>query len=258
MARHGFTIKSKVTEAFIDGRWEWPEEWRNEYPVLFQLRPLSISDMQDRRLWMNSDGKLVPFTSKEVWNVIRTREQPKLWSKVVWSSFNIPKHSFMCWLIFKKKLWTQDRIMRWNHLVTGSMNLMCCLLCQSDLETHEHLFFECSYSKSVWHKVRHKVEMNSIKESWEEISASLIAKANSKSVFAVASRLVVAAAAYIIWSERNARFFSNRLRPPEQLADRIVSTVRTKLFSFRYKQTSNVKRFMEAWKLDKADFLEED
>ncbi|KAJ0600035.1 putative reverse transcriptase zinc-binding domain-containing protein [Helianthus annuus] len=164
----------------------------------------------------------------------------------------------MCWLIFKKKLWTQDRIMRWNHLVTGSMNLMCCLLCQSDLETHEHLFFECSYSKSVWHKVRHKVEMNSVKESWEEISASLITKANSKSVFAVASRLVVAAAAYSIWSERNARFFSNRLRPPEQLADRIVSTVRTKLFSFRYKQTSNVKRFMEAWKLDKADFLEED
>ncbi|XP_035833006.1 uncharacterized protein LOC118481822 [Helianthus annuus] len=223
MARHGFTIKSKVTEAFIDGRWEWPEEWRSVYPVLFQLRPLSISEMQDRRLWMNSDGKLVPFTTKEVWN-----------------------------------LWTQDRIMKWNHPVTGSMNLMCCLLCQSGLETHEHLFFECPYSKSVWHKVSHKVDMNSIQESWENISAWLIARANSKSVFSVASRLVVAAAAYVIWSERNARFFSNRLRPPEQLADRIISTVRTKLISFRYKQTSNVKRFMEEWKMDKEDFLDED
>ncbi|XP_022042316.1 uncharacterized protein LOC110944982 [Helianthus annuus] len=258
MARYCFTIKSKVIEAFIDGRWEWPEDWRSVYPTLFQLRPLSISDVQDRILWTNFDGKLVPFTSKEVCNVIRIRDQPKPWSKVVWSSFNIPKHSFMCWLIFKKKLWTQDRIMRWNHSVTGSMNLMCCLLCQSGLETHEHLFFECSYSKSVWHKVRHKVYMNSIQDSWEDISAWFIARANSKSVFSVASRLVVAAAAYVIWSERNARFFSNRLRPPEQLADRIISTVRTKLISFRYKQTSNVNRFMEEWKMDKEDFLDED
>ncbi|XP_022031580.1 uncharacterized protein LOC110932561 [Helianthus annuus] len=155
MARYGFTIKSKVTEAFIDGRWEWPDDWRS-------------------------------------------------------------------------------------------------------LETHDHLFFECAYSKSVWHKVRHKVDMNSIQDSWEDISAWLIAKAKSKSVYSVASRLVVAAAAYVIWNERNARFFSNRLRPPEQLADSIISTVRTKLISFRYKQTSNVDRFLEEWKMDKEDFVDED
>ncbi|XP_022033486.1 uncharacterized protein LOC110935408 [Helianthus annuus] len=259
MARYGFSVRSKITEAFIDGQWVWPEDWRCVYPTLFQLRPLMLSDMQDRVLWMNYDGKLVPFTSKEVWDAIRIRDQPKPWSKVVWSSFNIPKHSFMCWLIFKNKLWTQDRIMRWNHSVTGSMNLMCCLLCYSGLETHEHLFFECPYSKSVWHKVRQKVDMHSVIESWGDISAWLISRAKSKSVFSVASRLVVAAAAYAIWSERNSRFFSNRLRPPEQMAaELIINTVRTKLIFFRYKQTSNVKRFLEEWKMDNEDFLDEE
>ncbi|XP_021985147.1 uncharacterized protein LOC110881085 [Helianthus annuus] len=258
MARYGFTVKSKVTDACINGQWVWPEDWRNVFPSLFQLQPLMLSDMQDRVLWMKSDGKLVPFSSKEVWNVVRIRDEPKPWAKVVWSSFNIPKHSFMCCLIFKNKLWTQDRIMRWNHTVTGSMNLMCCLLCYSGLETHDHLFFECPYSKSVWHKVRKKVNMESVTESWGDISNWLISRAKSKSAMSVASRLVVAAAAYAIWSECNSKFFSNRLRPLEQVVDLIISTVRAKLITFKYKQTSNVKSFLEEWKMDKEDFLDED
>ncbi|XP_022042094.1 uncharacterized protein LOC110944753 [Helianthus annuus] len=258
LARYGFSVMSKVTEAFINGRWEWPEEWRSQYPSLFQLQPLTLSITQDRVVWKNFEEKLVPFSSREVWDTIRTRDQQIRWSKVIWSAFNIPKHAFMTWLIFKKKLWTQDRILRWNQLVTGSMNLMCCLLCHTGLETHEHLFFECPYSSSVWHKVRQKIDMDMASDSWEDISEWLISRANSKTVVSVAGRLIVAAAAYVIWSERNARFFSNRLRPPEKTADIVISTVRTKLISFKYKQSLNVQRFLEEWKMEKEEFLDED
>ncbi|XP_021996362.1 uncharacterized protein LOC110893566 [Helianthus annuus] len=258
MARFGFNIKSKVADAIRDGRWVWPEAWRSVYPILFQLRPLSLSTMQDKVVWMNSNGKLIPFSSKEVWESIRMRDQKTVWSKLIWSSFNIPKHAFVCWLIFKKKLLTQDRILRWNNTVTGSMNQMCCLLCYSGLETHEHLFFECSYSKSVWFKVRCKIGMDSVLEAWEDIVSRLISTVGSKSVYDVAGRLVVAAAAYAIWSERNSRFFSNKLRPPELIANGIISTVRAKLISFKYKRTLNVKRFLEEWKMDKEDFLNEE
>ncbi|XP_022014981.1 uncharacterized protein LOC110914501 [Helianthus annuus] len=189
MARFGFSIKSKVADAFRDGRWVWPEAWRSVYPILFQLRPLNLSTLRDKVEWMNSNGKLVPFSSKE---------------------------------------------------------------------THEHLFFECSYSKSVWFKVRCKIGMDSVIESWEDIVSRLISKAASKSVYDVAARLVVAAMAYNIWSERNSRFFSNRLRPPELIADGIISTVRAKLFSFKYKQTPNVMRFLDEWKMGKADLWKED
>ncbi|XP_022003170.1 uncharacterized protein LOC110900593 [Helianthus annuus] len=215
MARYGFSIKSKVAEAIHNGVWSWPEEWRSVYPSFFQLQPLSLSSVKDRVLWLSSEGKLVPFSSKKVWESIRIGDILAAWSKVVWSSFNIPKHAFICWLIFKRKLWTQDRILQWNHRVTGSMNQMCCLLCYADLETHDHLFFQCNYSRSVWCSVRNKVGMNSVHESWDEISSWLVPRANSKAIYAVASKLLVAAAAYTIWTERNSRFFSNRLRPPE-------------------------------------------
>ncbi|XP_022019843.1 uncharacterized protein LOC110919900 [Helianthus annuus] len=258
MARYGFSIKSKIKDAFIDGQWVWPEDWRSVFPTLFQLRPLVISELQDKILWKKHDGKLVPFSSKEVWDAVRVRDQPKAWAKVVWSSFNIPKHSFLCWLIFKRKLWTQDRILRWNHAVTGSMNLMCCLLCYSEIETHEHLFFECQYSSSVWHKVRQKACMESVQHSWDEISAWLVARAKSKSVESIAGRLVVAATAYAIWCERNSKFFNNRLRPPEKVADFIIDTVRAKLIAFKYQHTTKVKKFLEEWKMDKEDFLDDD
>ncbi|XP_022014976.1 uncharacterized protein LOC110914495 [Helianthus annuus] len=258
MARYGFNIKSKVVDAISDGQWLWPEAWRNVYPILFQLQPLNLADTKDRVLWMNSDNKLVPFSSREVWDSIRWRDQQTSWAKVVWSVFNIPKHAFLCWLIHRKKLWTQDRILRWNHTVTGSMNLMCCLLCYSGVENHEHLFFECPYSKIVWSKVRKKIRMDTVRETWDDITSKLVAAAKSRSVYAVASRLVVAASAYTIWRERNSKLFKNKLRPPEQLADDIIDTVRLKLTSFKYKQNVNVKRFLEEWMMDKEEFLDEE
>ncbi|XP_022032480.1 uncharacterized protein LOC110933573 [Helianthus annuus] len=257
IARYGFSVKTKVTDVIEHGLWTWPDAWRDVYPVLFQLQPLNNSSADDQILWRNSEGKLVYFTSKVVWNSIRIREQQKDWSKLVWSSFNIPKHAFTCWLILKRKLWTQDRILQWNHKVTGSMNQMCCLLCYAGLESHEHLFFQCAYSKEVWNHVRSRVGMSSVQEQWEDIISWLIPKANSKSVSAIVSKLVVAASAYSIWSEINTRFFSNRLRPPEQLSEFILSTVRSKLMSFKYKATDNVRRLLEEWKIDRVEYFEE-
>ncbi|KAJ0867063.1 hypothetical protein HanRHA438_Chr12g0558811 [Helianthus annuus] len=138
------------------------------------------------------------------------------------------------------------------------MNLMCCLLCYSGLENHEHLFFECPYSKMVWSKVRKKTRMDTVRETWDDITSKLVAAANSRSVYAVASRLVVAASAYAIWRERNSKLFKNKLRPPEQLADDIIDTVRLKLTSFKYKRNVNVKRFLEEWMMDKEEFLDEE
>ncbi|XP_021986640.1 uncharacterized protein LOC110883102 [Helianthus annuus] len=257
MSRYGYNVKSKIADVIEHGVWAWPDEWRTTYPMLFQLHSCHLSNAKDQVLWRNFEGKLVPFTSKEVWDTIRIREHQRDWSNIIWSSFSIPKHAFTCWLIFKRKLWTQDRILRWNHRVTGSMNQMCCLLCYADLETHDHLFFQCSYSTTVWNIVRDKVGMNSIQQRWEDIARWFVPRAKSRAVYAIASKLVVAASAYVIWSERNARYFSNRLRPPEKISDIILSTVRDKLLSFKYKNSNNVRQFLEEWKMDGADYYEE-
>ncbi|XP_022024249.1 uncharacterized protein LOC110924561 [Helianthus annuus] len=259
MAQHGFNITSKVADCIVDGNWNWPEAWRDLYPVLFQLQNITLNETnQDRIMWQKIDGNIVDFSTKEVWEAMRVRGQPVGWAKTVWSALNIPKHAFVTWLIFKKKLWTQDRILHWNRTVTGSMNLMCCLLCYSGIDTHNHLFFECEYSKAVWYSIRNKGDMGSVSEKWEDVVNWLVPRSASRSIASVISRILVAASAYFIWRERNARFFNNRLRPPELISELIVDTVRAKLLSFKYKRSARVITLMEEWKLDGVERFGED
>ncbi|XP_022004515.1 uncharacterized protein LOC110902083 [Helianthus annuus] len=241
------------------GIWQWLEAWRDTFPILFQLNPISlVTNKQDVTLWKDSSGNLKPPTSKMVWESVRSRGQEVAWSLVVWSSFNIPKHSFHSWLIFRRKLWTQDRIRSWNCKVTGSMNMMCCMLCNKGMDSHEHLFFECEYSLIiVWTSIKSKSSMKEIQGSWEDIMAWMIPRSKSRSLNAVIAKLIVKVAAYFIWQERNARFFNNQLRPPEQITNIIENIVRLKLQSFKYKDTTHVRRIMEEWKLDTRNTFKE-
>ncbi|KAL0284385.1 UNVERIFIED_CONTAM: hypothetical protein Sradi_7200300 [Sesamum radiatum] len=73
--------------------------------------------------------------------------------KVVWSSllvgtFKIPRQRFILWLAILHRLSTLDR--PWlQHMGTT------CVLCQDDLpETHEHLFFSCTFATACIQAIR--------------------------------------------------------------------------------------------------------
>ncbi|GKA69375.1 hypothetical protein Tco_0775439 [Tanacetum coccineum] len=67
----------------------------------------------------------------------------------------------------------------------------------------------------------------------------------------VYGRLLVAAASYYVWVERNNRIFKNTRRTPEELCDAIMVTVRLKLFTFRFKNTVMVNDLLGRWKMPK-------
>ncbi|KAJ0442317.1 putative RNA-directed DNA polymerase [Helianthus annuus] len=258
MSQHGLSIYSKVADVVHDGNWIWPDAWRDLFPVLFQLNHVNlVPNKQDVILWRSDEGKLMEFSSKLVWEATRARGQEVNWSKIVWSGCNIPRHSFHCWLIFRRKLWTQDRIQKWNHITRGSMDMMCCLLCQRELESHEHLFFQCSYSAAILDAIKEKSSMKMVPNKWSDIVGWLLPRANSRSLNSVIAKLLVKAAAYFIWQERNLRFFNNQLRPPEAITNTIIDTVRLKLSSFKYKDKPNVRKILEDWKLSSIETFEE-
>lgn len=70
------------------------------------------------------------------------------WAKLMWSSSNIPRHSFIYWLALQGKLLTKNKLLHWKVVDTNM-----CVLCKSDSETIEHLFFDCALSKVVWEQV---------------------------------------------------------------------------------------------------------
>lgn len=68
--------------------------------------------------------------------------------KQVWCSLALPRHRIVFWLGTQKKLQTKDRLIRRMQGLTD-----CCLVCDKAVESHSHLFYECSYSQIILNKV---------------------------------------------------------------------------------------------------------
>ncbi|XP_035830773.1 uncharacterized protein LOC118480171 [Helianthus annuus] len=105
----------------------------------------------------------------------------------------------------------------------------------------------------VWVMVRHKAGMDSVDPKWDDIVDWLLVRSRSKLAANYVSRILVAASAYFIWQERNARLFKNQLRPPEQVFDSIIKTVRYKLMGVKMKRTERVKRLLGEWEILDTD-----
>ncbi|XP_021985761.1 uncharacterized protein LOC110881945 [Helianthus annuus] len=254
MRQAGLSIHSKVADLISEGNWNWPSHWLTSYPVLNQLPSINLSEgVRDVVLWKDINERLVPFSSSDAWECIRSRGTQVSWYNLVWFSQCIPRHAFVLWLVFRRKLVTQDRIRQWNIDNKDCMNLMCCLLCHNNIDSHHHLFFECKYATEVWNCVNENSAMKAVGSNWDEIVSWLLPRARSRSIATIIGKLLVAATTYFIWRERNSRFFNNQLRPPEKLADHIISNVRLKLKSLKFKDTIHVRQVLQEWEISFED-----
>ncbi|KAJ0534651.1 hypothetical protein HanIR_Chr09g0422101 [Helianthus annuus] len=91
--------------------------------------------------------------------------------------------------------------------------------------------------------------MNSVCLKWSDIVDWLCARAHQKRADTYVAKLLVAATAYNIWQERNARLFKNQLRPPETVSDVIIKSVRYKLMGAKLKDIVRVRKLLEEWEI---------
>jgi hypothetical protein len=136
-----------VLDIQANGDWLWPENWNDMIPMRIHASSIIFQhDKEDQVCW--KDG-ISPndYSTATVWNLIRYRLLEVAWANVVWFSQCIPRHAFLVWLVMRGKLQTQDKILGWYR--RKNMNMMCCLLCYYNIDSHSHLFFECSYSAKV-------------------------------------------------------------------------------------------------------------
>ena len=110
------------------------------------LKNRGLNQLEDVCLWKRENGEFKnEFITSQTWNLIRSRSPVVSWSKGIWFTEATPKFSFITWLAAHNRLATGDRILRWNPQAMSA-----CWLCNLDLETSDHLFFECPYSVEVW------------------------------------------------------------------------------------------------------------
>ncbi|GJT12708.1 RNA-directed DNA polymerase, eukaryota, reverse transcriptase zinc-binding domain protein [Tanacetum coccineum] len=172
-------------------------------------------DRVDQLMWRSKSGTLSKFSVKQAYYDIRNDEDQVRWSKLVWFSQNILKHAFILWLAILGRLTTQDKIRSW-----GSYDLMVCPLCCNEMDSHEHLFFQCEYSSSLWGMC---ADMQ-----------------NGKSLNSIVRRLCLAASVYFIWQERNSRIFRDEKRKVKVLFKALCDTIKLRLYSLKVKATKDV------------------
>ncbi|CAG7912218.1 unnamed protein product [Brassica rapa] len=116
-----------------------------------------------------------------------------------------------------------------------------CVLCSTGLESHDHLFFQCTYASSVWSRF-------CVGRYLSAPPVSTLACANAMRCHQFTStprtipvlKLILQVVIYCLWRERNARIFTTTSIPATVLASRVDRMIRDRLLSIPTRSPSHV------------------
>ncbi|PWA64577.1 reverse transcriptase zinc-binding domain-containing protein [Artemisia annua] len=232
-----------VADMIENDNWLWPNSWVQAIPMLAATTvPKLNNDQPDKVQWKKSNGELTKFSVKTVWEDMRNQGQQVKWNKLVWYSQGVPRHSFLLWLAIKERLHTQDRLMLWNP----NMNLMC-QLCSKCNDSHNHLFFNCDYSKEVWRVLKRRIKANNGDNEWRNVIDRMSDMPCNINIRSVVRKMVLATCVYHIWRERNARIFTSEKQSHTELVKVIEDNVRLQLLSIQVKKSKEVEAVAVEW-----------
>ncbi|XP_074283206.1 uncharacterized protein LOC141607754 [Silene latifolia] len=139
------------------------------------------------------------------------------WTAIVWNNWNIPKASFISWLIMHEGINIKPKLYAY-----GCCQDDRCILCDAQSETISHLFTECEYSR----KIQKDVE-DWIGRSMPTINELLTTNRNNMKWKALA--VILTTYRYLIWDQRNhARLELHVMRPSvivERMKKMVVCTL---------------------------------
>nr|GEV97789.1 putative reverse transcriptase domain, reverse transcriptase zinc-binding domain protein [Tanacetum cinerariifolium] len=236
----------------------WFDMWADFEPLAAQISPRDIArsglSLQSKRMllvWRNIHGNVKKFLVSQVWDDIRHRDFEVNWYNMVWFPSCIPRHAINLWLITQRKLKTQNLVPMWD--VFDSLGMVCSL-CESVPDSHDHLFFECPFAKGIWDRVKVCAGLAHYTPNVYDIIHSLMPIMKRRTTNSMVAKLVVVAATYYVWQERNWRLFKKGKRSPDQIVECIKFFVRLKLLSCKLKKSKNGERLARLWDLPKAVF----
>ncbi|XP_074297257.1 uncharacterized protein LOC141627962 [Silene latifolia] len=190
--------------------------WRK----ICQVKEVFREAYQQNR-WITNAGK--EYTISKGYEYIRVKCQKVDWHRMTWNKWTIPKHSFIAWIYKHKNMNTNDKL----HNLGISTENTCCL-CAQNVETLEHLFFDCGYSRKVidlvshWIRVplpRHAILQWSLRRRGVQIKVDL--------TFAVINAFI-----YHVWRQRNLCKYGFTLTCPRKIALTVETDLKIRLTGF--------------------------
>jgi len=151
----------------------------------------------------------------------------------------------MCLLrALQKKLLTKDRLTR-----IGIIQENVCVLCNTQLETLDRLYFDCSYSKYIWALCRLKLGMDQNLHGLLEEARTLQNWFQHKTKITVLARLTLVATVWNIWKERNNRAFNKKGISKTQSFKCIVQDITDLLQGYKWGEDrdENKRQLLKFW-----------
>ena len=159
----------------------------------------------------------------------RPSQERVIWAKMVWAAYIPPKYSFTLWLAMRGRLLTKDRL---EYLQID----MSCAFCGAPVETVQHLYFGCSFSKEIWRHIREWCGIRRQLNTLKAVVRWMKMKNRGTTWCSKRTRLAFICTIYYIWITRNRLLFDN-LSP--SIPD-IVCRIKTHVYRVGYALYPNV------------------
>lgn len=225
-------LTASVVDATADGQWQLPAARSPQVEALqihlTSLAPPIPTATDDKFLWVQANGTFgSTFSSRVTYESLRNPSPVISWHSVIWFKQYIPRNSFISWLAMLRRLPTRDRLRRWGMSVPE-----VCVLCSAAPETHHHLFFECSFSSSVWNYFASKVWDNPPQDI-HSVAAWINLHRSSSPQARYIIRLMFQSSIYLIWKERNKRIFTTQVTSAFGVRSAVDRQIRDRLLSIK-------------------------
>ncbi|XP_057543980.1 uncharacterized protein LOC130823377 [Amaranthus tricolor] len=136
------------------------------------------------------------------------------WVNTLWNRVVIPKSRFVVWLAFHERLKTKQRLKS-----MGVVDDTVCIICGTQFETTDHLFFMCDFSYQCVEALKRWVRVTwSIKNMNDIYRTRRMPKTKLKLIEAIFGNLV-----YTIWNVRNEAVWQKKVTTFR----RVVESIKT-------------------------------
>ncbi|KAL0292863.1 UNVERIFIED_CONTAM: hypothetical protein Sangu_3249200 [Sesamum angustifolium] len=190
--------------------------------------------------WNSSSGK---YTLKSAVLLIQPSTPRVFWFGLLQGKFKIPRHGFILWMAILEKLSTMDK--PWVPRAENG-----CVLCGGQFdETHEHLFFNCWYSKRCLTILKRKIRFHWPFSEWQRGLTWASKKWRGTHLVNAAFRATLAALVYHLWTERNNRKFAATSSSAESITSRVLEDVRMRILTAECPSSLQLQNLYRIWHL---------
>ncbi|XP_059639078.1 uncharacterized protein LOC132281385 [Cornus florida] len=219
--------------------------WK-DYPLVIAKGTLDDPDGLFSTLAFSADGKRLFCKSGTThifeWNLQeraakRTYRGFHGWSKGIMNFDTIKNKYLVASDSNLIKFWDMNN----SDLLTTSdvVETYLCYLCLADNESMDHLFFKCLFSSRVWRVLQEIAGFYILPNCWTDLIEWCSTFWTSEKF--LIHKLLLSAAIYFLWQERNFRAFRNTFKSPTLIISKIKSSTRSKLAAIKLKSSVDLR-----------------